>query len=129
MTRSNSSKLLAKDPKIEWIALQNLRARIKQRAKELGVDLEDIQLKNMAKPQRIMFEYAKPSLNRAKSIIVRPTVTTNNFDIRLIIIRMVQQFMQFNGLQDEDPNTHIANFLEVYDTFKINGAIDDAIRL
>ena len=37
--------------------------------------------------------------------------------------------MQFNRLQDEDPNAHIANFLEVYDTFKINGAIDDTITL
>ena len=26
-------------------------------------------------------------------------------------------------------NAHLANFLEVYDTFKINGATDDAIRL
>ena len=42
---------------------------------------------------------------------------------------MVQQFMQFDGLQDEDPNTHITNFLKVYDTFMINRAIDDAIKL
>ena len=44
----------------------------------------------------------------------------NNFKIKPNIIQMVQQFMQFNGLQDEDPNAHIVNFLEVYDTFKIN---------
>ena len=37
--------------------------------------------------------------------------------------------MQFDGFQDEDPNAYIANSLEVCDTFKINGAIDDAIRL
>ena len=39
---------------------------------------------------------------------------------------MVQQFMQFDRLQDEDPNAHTANFLKVYDTFKINGAMNDA---
>ena len=37
--------------------------------------------------------------------------------------------MQFDGFQDEDPNAHIANFLEVCDTFEINEAMNDAIRL
>ena len=76
-----------------------------------------------------MYEYARPSLTGIESSITRLTIATNNFEIKLSIIQMVQQFVQFDGLQDEDPNAHIANFLEVYDTFKINGAIDDAIRL
>ena len=42
---------------------------------------------------------------------------------------MVQQFIQFDGLQDEDSNAHIANFLEIYDTFKINEATNDVVRL
>ena len=32
-------------------------------------------------------------------------------------------------MQDEDPNVHIANFLDIYDTFKINKVLDYAIRL
>ncbi|XP_050259914.1 uncharacterized protein LOC126704981 [Quercus robur] len=42
---------------------------------------------------------------------------------------MIQQTVQFEGLSQEDPNVHIANFLEICDTFKHNGVIDDAIRL
>ena len=37
--------------------------------------------------------------------------------------------MQFDGFQDEDPDAYITNFLEVCNTFKINGAMDDVIRL
>ena len=76
-----------------------------------------------------MFEYARLSLTKIESNIVKPTVAANNFEIKPNIIQMVEQFVQFNRLQDKDPNAHIANFLKVCDTFKINKAIDDAIRL
>ena len=42
---------------------------------------------------------------------------------------MIQQTVQFGGLSQEDPNVHIANFLEICDTYKHNGVTDDAIRL
>ncbi|KAA3469500.1 RING-H2 finger protein ATL63 [Gossypium australe] len=32
---------------------------------------------------------------------------------------MVQQYVQFGGLQDEDLNAHLANFLDICNTFKI----------
>ncbi|RVW83117.1 hypothetical protein CK203_040734 [Vitis vinifera] len=42
---------------------------------------------------------------------------------------MIQSSVQFGGLANDDPNLHISNFLEICDTFKHNGVIDDAIRL
>jgi len=78
---------------------------------------------------RTMFDYAKPHLTRAESSIVRHAIAANNFELKPNTIQMIQQFVQFYGLQDEDPNTHIANFLEFCDTFKINGISNDATRL
>src|SRR2546430_8905555 len=42
---------------------------------------------------------------------------------------MIQNHVQFYGLPNEDPNQHIANFLEYCDTVKMNGVSNDAIRL
>ncbi|KAL5580713.1 hypothetical protein UlMin_013155 [Ulmus minor] len=42
---------------------------------------------------------------------------------------MIQNSVQFGGLANDDPNLHIANFLEICDTFKHNGVTNDAIRL
>lgn len=42
---------------------------------------------------------------------------------------MVKQNVQFDWLPDKDPNAYITNFLEVFYTFKINGASKDAIKL
>lgn len=41
---------------------------------------------------------------------------------------MVQQD-QFGGGDVENPNNHLANFLEICDTIKLNGVSEDAIRL
>ena len=78
---------------------------------------------------RTMYDYAKPNLIGTESSIVRPAIAANNFELKPNTIQMIQQFVQFDGLQDEDPNAHLANFLEFCDTFKINGISDDAICL
>ena len=69
------------------------------------------------------------SVNGDISSIRRPAIQANNFEIKLAIIQMIQQTVQFGGLSQEDTNVHIANFLEICDTFKHNGVRDDAIRL
>src|SRR4051812_6721687 len=57
--------------------------------------------------------------------IVWPSAWEINFELKLAMITMIQNTVQFF----EDPNQHIANFLEYCDTFKMKGVSDDAIRL
>ena len=61
-----------------------------------------------------------PTTGDTHNNIVKPTVDANTFEIKSVIIQMVSQF-QFGGLPSEDSNTHLAQFLEIYDTFKMNG--------
>ncbi|XP_038973076.1 uncharacterized protein LOC120105078 [Phoenix dactylifera] len=78
--------------------------------------------------KRLLSDYAVPNINGAQSSIVRPTINANNFEIKLGLIQMVQQ-EQFGGAPAENPHAHLANFLEICDTIKMNGVSDDAIRL
>ncbi|KAL5571571.1 hypothetical protein UlMin_021168 [Ulmus minor] len=76
---------------------------------------------------RALKDYSIP--NVGISSIQRPPIEANNFEIKPAIIQMIQNSVQFGGLPNDDPNLHIANFLEICDTFKHNGVTDDAVRL
>ncbi|XP_075477888.1 uncharacterized protein LOC142518914 [Primulina tabacum] len=76
-----------------------------------------------------MLDYAQPSLDGARPSIVRPVIRANQFEIKPAIIQMIQNTVQFGGSALDDPNSHIADFLEICDTFKFNGVSDDAVRL
>ena len=78
-------------------------------------------------PNRTLKDYSIPNVR--VSSIRRPPIQANNFEIKSTIIQMIQSLVQFGGLANDDPNLHIANFLEICDTFKHNGVTDDAIRL
>ena len=49
--------------------------------------------------------------------------------MNLSYVQMIQNLVQFHGMLNEDPNLHIAIFLEICDMFRVNGIFDDAIRL
>ena len=126
MTRNNLSELVARDLEIERTAFQNLRARIKQRVEELKLKLKVDQPKAIAKPQRTISEYVRSFLIGIGSNIVGLHVATNNFEIKLNIIQMESYSSIVVRWGSECP---YQDFLEVYDTFKINGATNDTIKM
>ena len=67
-------------------------------------------------------------INDNYSGIACQTINGNNFELKLALISMVQQ-NQFGGSPLEDPNVHLAMFLEIYNTVKMNGVTEDFIRL
>ena len=78
-------------------------------------------------PNRALKDYSIP--NVGISSVRRLPIQVNNFEIKPAFIQMIQSSVQFGGFVNDNPNLHIANILEIYDTFKHNGVTDDAIRL
>ncbi|XP_052203104.1 uncharacterized protein LOC127808573 [Diospyros lotus] len=119
MTRARKSELIDFDLEIE-----RTFHRLNNQQREI-MEEEDQNIE----AQRSLRDYASPSVVGIASSIRRPTVQANNFEIKSAIIQMRQATVQFGGSVNDDPNAHIANFLEICDTFKHNRVSDDAIRL
>src|SRR5262249_26551465 len=121
MIRGLGSILVEPDPEIE-------RTLHQRRTEHQRVPSEE-STTEMAEPQRTMMDYAKLSFDDTNSSITRPVVAANTFEIKPAIIQIIQNTVQFGVLPNEDPNAHLASFLEICDTFKANGVSNDAIRL
>nr|GEV42111.1 reverse transcriptase domain-containing protein [Tanacetum cinerariifolium] len=71
----------------------------------------------------------EPSLNGRGGPIVPIAIQVTNFRIKNDMIQQVQNSCQFHGLLGDDANKHLDKFLHVTQSIKLNGVIDDALRL
>ena len=78
---------------------------------------------------RRLREFAPASSSGIHSAIRMPAIGAATFTIMPATITMMQSSYSFGGSSTEDPNKHIADFLEICETFKINNVSDEAIRL
>ncbi|KAK7301958.1 hypothetical protein RJT34_12835 [Clitoria ternatea] len=73
-------------------------------------------------------DYSRPTDKGMQSSIPRPPIATNNFELKPTLLQLVTND-QFGESEVEDPNLHLARFLQIYDTVKMNGVPGEAIRL
>ena len=78
---------------------------------------------------RVLLDTSMSDLGGTRQSITRPNIKANTFEIKPALLQMIQSTVQFYGMLNEDPNDHIANFLEICDTLKYNGVSSDALRL
>ncbi|GJR28360.1 zinc finger, CCHC-type containing protein [Tanacetum coccineum] len=67
-------------------------------------------------------DYSKPSHEGYKNTIELP-VGNNVVPVRSDTIRLVQNGCSFHGLQSEDPNQHLKDFLKLVDSLDLDGSI------
>ena len=78
-------------------------------------------------PHMLLEEFALPP-TVVQSVIRRPPIQANNFELKGVMLQMLHN-IQFHGLPSENPNAHLTSFIEVCDTVKYNGVIEEALRL
>ena len=78
-------------------------------------------------PFMLLEEFALPP-TVVQTAIRRPSIQANNFELKSVTLQMLQNIL-FHGLPNENPNMHLTNFLEVYNTIKYNGVTKEALRL
>ncbi|XP_060959081.1 uncharacterized protein LOC133030366 [Cannabis sativa] len=61
--------------------------------------------------------------------IVRTEIEAPHFELKLVMFQMLQMVGQFGGSPTEDPHLHFRSFLEVSDSFKLQGVSEEALRL
>ncbi|XP_076884611.1 uncharacterized protein LOC143533852 [Bidens hawaiensis] len=117
---------------------RHLREGLRRRAREISEVIENEVVEDDANPeveemadpnnQGRMDDFATPSLDGYGSGVTEPEITVS-FEIKSSIIHMVENSISFHGLSNEDPHSHVAHFLRLCATFKIQGCTDDAYFL
>ena len=75
-----------------------------------------------------MEDFWRPVIQDEYSSVRQPAIEANNFEIKLALITMVQQY-QYTGHPREDPNEHMGRFLWMANTVKLNGVRLEVIKL
>nr|GEU34246.1 reverse transcriptase domain-containing protein [Tanacetum cinerariifolium] len=78
---------------------------------------------------RTMKELCLPSLNGRGGPIAPIAIQAAKFGLKNDMIQQVQNSCQFHVLPGDDANKHLEKFLHVTQSIKVNGVIDDALRL
>lgn len=55
-------------------------------------------------------DYVMPLVTEIQLSIQRPAIQANNFEIKSGTIQMIQNYVQFGGLLNDDPNDHLVSF-------------------
>ncbi|XP_021752494.1 uncharacterized protein LOC110718001 [Chenopodium quinoa] len=80
-----------------------------------------------AQPPRKLSNYSQPSPEDFPHLALAPTLEGVQFEIKPQFITMIER-KQFSGAKGEDPNLHILDFCQYYNTIRRAGVTQDQIR-
>src|SRR4051812_45724186 len=111
MEESSSRELVLFDPEIErtlHTLRRQYRSQMTNNAEEMNMEEETAMNE---RPKKLRNCHTSSTEGYGPSIM-RPPVNANHFELKPVMIMMIQNMVQFFGFTHEDPNQHIANFLE-----------------
>jgi len=80
-------------------------------------------------PRRVTLEdYSSTSVLQFFTSIARPEVQAQNITYPHSLIQLIQG-SQFHGFPNEDSYAHLATYIEIFNTVRIVGVPEDAVRL
>ncbi|XP_062093483.1 uncharacterized protein LOC133799485 [Humulus lupulus] len=137
MNKQEEFELAPIDPEIERTFRQRRKAQKAKGHCNMAENVGEVGgAHNMANPialandrARAIREYAAPMFNELNPGIVRPEIQAPQFELKPVMFQMLQIVGQFSGLPTEDPHLHLRSFLEVSDSFKLQGVSEEALRL
>ena len=109
-TRASQANLLEPDNEIKRKLHQRLREGAES-SRQQEIRVESSEPTVMAEPRRTLSDYEWPQFTGEEFNAQVPTVLANNFEIKSSTIGMIQNLVQFDGLVDEGPHSHLSQFL------------------
>ena len=128
MQKLGATNLIPLDTEIERSCRQNRRRAKEARLQPQETIAEELANAAPMEENRILLDYMIPTVTEHQSAIRKPTINAAHFELKPGILQMIQN-SQFGGLPSEDPKEHVANFLEVCDTFRVQNVNEEAVRL
>jgi len=97
--------------------------------RESEVDASEAHMMAEDQPRRVTLEdYSSSIVPQFFTSIVRPEVQAHNITYPYSLILLIQGNL-FHGLPNEDPYAHLATYIEICNTVKIEGVPEYAVRL
>ncbi|WCJ18012.1 Transposon Tf2-6 polyprotein [Euphorbia peplus] len=97
---------------------------------EVGAEAIPEIMANPPPAPMLMKEYSKPSTEGYQSAIVIPDEGENGFEVKAFMLQMLQAAVLYGGSSNEDPNSHIQDFVTMCNTFRTNrNTSEEVVRL
>lgn len=91
--------------------------------------VERVMADDQANGERTIQAYHFLAMDGTHSSIAPPPVAANSFELKPILLQLIQNAGHFNGLAHEDPHQHLINFLEICESYKQNVVTPEALQM
>ncbi|KAK8583410.1 hypothetical protein V6N13_022116 [Hibiscus sabdariffa] len=94
-----------------------------------GAIVPPIPQNNQQQPVRIVCDYQAEDLEGLNPTVTIPEFEVEHFELKPVMFNMLNTLGQFSGSPAENARQHLKSFLEICNSFKINGVSNVVLKL